>query len=356
MDTKAKDTTGITFTRWGYNVSANRFGHLFQITSFGESHGTALGVVIEGCPAGLVFNFDLLKQFLERRRPGNSATVTGRQESDATEILSGVYDGKTLGTPITIIVRNNDARSSDYDQIKTMPRAGHADDVWREKFEHTDPRGGGRSSGRETVARVMGGAVAQMLVQANFPQTQVVSFPRQIGNLHTEDTEIQLGQSLNLSTGHKQKIDQMLLSLKSEGDSVGGIAEIWVPSPPKSLGQPVFHKLKADLAAAYMSIGATTGVELGGGFDLAERRGTEVHAGTGSSEVYGGIRGGITTGEKLILRVAFKPTSSILDIAKKGRHDPCIIIRALPVLEAMTWLVLADHILWRRLDPPYAFS
>jgi chorismate synthase len=331
-------------------MSANRFGQLFQITRFGESHGTALGVVIEGCPAGLVFNYDLLYQFLQRRRPGGSATVTGRQESDAPEILSGVFEGKTLGTPITIIVRNSDARSGDYDQIKSAPRAGHADDVWKEKFSHTDPRGGGRSSGRETVARVMGGAVAQMLVLANFPQTQVWSFPRQIGTLVTEDSEIQLGQTLNLSIEHKQKIDQMLLGLKTEGDSVGGIAEIWVTSPPKSLGQPVFHKLHSDLAAAYMGVGATTGVELGGGFSLAEQRGTEVHINSGASDVYGGIRGGLTTGEKLILRVAFKPTSSILDVAKKGRHDPCIVIRALPVLEAMTWLVLADHILWRRLD------
>jgi chorismate synthase len=331
-------------------MSANRFGQLFQITSFGESHGTALGVVIEGCPAGLDFNFSLLNQFLERRRPGGSAVVTGRQEADAPEILSGVYEGKTLGTPITIIVRNSDARSGDYEQIKSSPRAGHADDVWKEKFSHTDPRGGGRSSGRETVARVMGGAVAQMLVQANYPETQVWAFPRQIGNLKTEDSDIQLGETCNLKTTHKEKIDQMLLGLKSEGDSVGGIAEIWVPAPPKSLGQPVFHKLKADLSAAYMSIGATTGVELGGGFSLAEQRGTEVHTDKGASEVYGGIRGGLTTGEKLILRVAFKPTSSILDVAKKGRHDPCIVIRALPVLEAMTWLVLADHILWRRLD------
>jgi len=351
-------------------MSANRFGQLFQITSFGESHGGALGVLIEGCPAGLPVNDVLLHNFLSRRRPGQSAAVTARQESDTPEILSGVLNGVTLGTPIAVIVRNVDARSQDYKDINenlsqgTLPvRPGHADDVWRDKFGHSDARGGGRSSGRETVARVIGGAFAQMFVQHVSPETQIVVFPRQVGPLIVADKDVQPQSALGVSTHVKNEIENMLTGLKAEGDSVGGIGEVWVQTPPKNLGQPVFHKLKSELAAAFLSIGATTGLELGDGFSLVNRRGTEVHQpkadADGVSEgvgedlpfnSYGGIRGGISTGETIAMRVAFKPTSSILDVAKKGRHDPCIVIRALPVLEAMTWLVLADHLLWQRLD------
>lgn len=321
------------------HLSANSFGHLFKITSFGESHGGGLGTVIEGCPAGLVFDEALLLQWMARRRPGTSAAVSGRAESDTPEVLSGVFEGRTLGTPITVLVRNRDARSEDYEAIKNSPRPGHADDVWKEKFGHVDHRGGGRSSGRETLARVIGGAFAQMFVRTVAPEVQVGSWPRQIGPLQFQNAEQATGA----------QIEDFLTQAKAEGQSYGGIGEVHIQNPPVSLGQPVFRKLKSDLASAMMSIGATTGFEFGEGFASAERRGTDFH-GAADASSYGGIRGGVSTGETIYFRVAFKPTSSVLDVAKKGRHDPCIVLRALPVLEAMTWLVLADHILWRRLD------
>ncbi len=322
-------------------MSANSFGEVFQITSFGESHGRAMGVIIEGCPAGVTFDAKILEQALARRRPGHGPVTSARNEADEPEILSGVFDGKTLGTPIAVMVRNQDARSQDYDKIKNEARRGHADDVWRDKFTHVDHRGGGRSSGRETLARVIGGAFAEMMLRELAPELSVRAIPRKVG-------EMQLGEE-GISDPNWQKVELMLAKLRENGDSVGGIAEVRIARPPRGLGQPVFHKLKADLTAAMMSIGAVTGVELGGGFTLAEQRGLQVHVGHNES-VYGGVRGGISTGEVIQLRVAFKPTSSILDVAKRGRHDPCILLRALPVLEAMAYLVLADHILWRRLD------
>ena len=322
-------------------MSANSFGEIFQITSFGESHGQAMGVIIEGCPAGVSFDTKILEQALERRRPGRSSVTSARNEADEPEILSGVFEGKTLGTPIAVIVRNQDARPQDYDRIKTEGRRGHADDVWRDKFTHVDHRGGGRSSGRETLARVIGGAFAEMMLRELAPKLSVRAIPRKIG-------EMEVGEE-GLNDPNWQKVESMLAQLRENGDSVGGIVEVQVMHPPRGLGQPVFHKLKADLTAAMMSIGAVTGVELGGGFALAQQRGLHVHVASDES-VYGGVRGGISTGEAIRFRVAFKPTSSILDVAKRGRHDPCIVLRALPVLEAMAYLVLADHILWRKLD------
>lgn len=330
-------------------MSANSFGRHFKITSFGESHGTALGVVIEGCPSGVRFDHDVLMHWLGRRKPGGE-NVSSRNEIDQPEILSGIFENRTLGTPIAVTVRNHDARSKDYEPIVAQPRAGHADDVWREKFDHVDHRGGGRSSGRETLARVIGGAFAQMFLSQTHPELNVWGFLRQIGPLRISENDIVRGENqFNISHAKKIEIEAMLAQLKLEGDSVGGVAEIRIDNPPKNLGQPVFHKLKSDLTAAMMSIGATTGVELGDGFELAQKKGTEVHV-AGNESAYGGIRGGISTGENIQLRVAFKPTSSILDVAKRGRHDPCIVLRALSVVESMALLVLADHILWARLD------
>jgi chorismate synthase len=306
-----------------------------------------MGAVVTGCPAGVPFDEAQLLRWLERRRPGSSASVSARQELDAPQVLSGVYEGRTLGTPIAVIVQNQDARSQDYSAM--TPRAGHADDVWRDKFGHADPRGGGRSSGRETLARVIGGAIAEMLLKEIAPEVLVRSFPRAIGVLSVQDSERDSSGRYGLSAGKQSEIEDYLLKLKSEGDSVGGVAETHVTHLSSGLGQPVFHKLKSDLAAAHMSVGAVTGFELGGGFRLAGLRGQELHTSAQSAE-YGGIRGGVSTGETLVMRTAFKPTSSILDVAKRGRHDPCIVLRALPVLEAMTLLVLADHLLWSRLD------
>nr|BFD60954.1 chorismate synthase [Bdellovibrio sp. CKG001] len=340
-------------------MSASQFGSRFTITTFGESHGTALGVVIDGCPAGVEFDEALLRKELERRRPGNHGSgqiVSGRQEGDLPEVLSGVFEGKTLGTPMAIIVRNQDARSQDYGVIKTSPRAGHADDMWKQKFGHSDHRGGGRSSGRETVSRVMAGAVAQMMLKHVSAPTQVIGYASQIGPItltSAERAEVQKKDidsfQARFPSDRDAEVGELLKKAQENGESHGGVAEILIQNPPAYLGQPVFHKLKSDLAMAFLSVGATNGFELGLGFEASEVKGTEFHQNSAGSQ-YGGIRGGISTGESILLRVSFKPTSSILDVAKKGRHDPCIVTRAIPVLEAMTWLVLADHYLWSRTD------
>jgi chorismate synthase len=345
-------------------AGANQFGQRFCVTTFGESHGTALGAVVDGCPAGLHFDFDLLNGEMERRRPGGQSKshdqiVSSRQEKDEVEVLSGVYEGKTLGTPIAMMVRNMDARSKDYSEIRAKSRHGHADDVWKSKFINVDHRGGGRSSGRETISRVMAGAVAQMFVRSLYPACEVFGFACQIGNiaLSAEDYSfIQAGTFLpddfiaRFPSSRHPEVRQLLMDAKMEGKSYGGQAEVWVRNAPKNLGQPVFHKFKSDLAQAYMSIGATVGIEIGAGFESTHAEGSHFHAQDGSPVRYGGIRGGITTGELIISRIAFKPTSTVLDEAKKGRHDPCIVPRAIPVLEAMTWLLLAEHILWSRSD------
>jgi len=342
-------------------MASNTFGHHFTLTTFGESHGPALGAVVDGCPSGVHFDLDLLRHELERRRPGTSDVVSERKESDRPEVLSGVYQDRTLGTPIAILVRNKDARPEDYEDIARSPRPGHADDVWKAKFGHADPRGGGRTSGRETVARVMGGAVAHMVANHIASEVRVTGFARSIGphTLTDEDlAAIPAGQVKYIdsyparfpSAKLAPKVETLLRDARKVGRSHGGVAEIWVDKTPAGLGQPVFQKLKADLAAAYMSVGATLGVELGAGFEAAAAEGTEFHRSPSGQQPYGGIRGGISTGERISARVAFKPTSSVLSTARKGRHDPCIVPRAVPVLEAMTWLVLADHLLLMRCD------
>lgn len=345
-------------------MGANSFGNRWVITSFGESHGHALGVVIDGCPAGIDFDEGYLKKQLERRRPGRAevsgvSIVSARNEEDSPVVLSGVFQGKTLGTPIAIIVRNQDARSEDYKNLS--PRAGHADDVWKNKFGHSDPRGGGRSSGRETVSRVMAGAVAQMFLRSVYSGFSVRGFAKQIGPIELSDDDYlalqgsksgdfeidQFSARFPSPQGAKQ-VEILLGSAITEGRSYGGLAEFWIDGVPAGLGQPVFHKLKADFAAAAMSVGATASFELGEGRASVGQEGVAFHS--SNTGRYGGIRGGISTGERIVLRVGFKPTSTVLDVAKKGRHDPCIVPRAIPVLEAMFALVLADHSLWARGD------
>lgn len=343
-------------------MGANLWGECFQVTSFGESHGSALGAVIDGCPAGVSFDFDLLRAEMNRRRPGSTqaggAAVSQRQEQDEVEILSGVYQGKTLGTPIAMLVRNQDARSSDYDGLKDQARIGHADDVWQTKFGHRDHRGGGRSSGRETVARVMAGAVARMLIREMAPGLQIRGFATAIGPFILSEEErtkfLASDQSADqfsarFPSARHEDVKAALDQVRAEYDSWGGIAEIQVRGAPAGLGQPVFHKLKSDLARAMLSVGASSGFEMGDGLHNSQLTGRRFHTDSQNSR-YGGVRGGISTGEDLSFRTHFKPTSSLLDVAKQGRHDPCIVIRALPVLEAMTALVLADHLLWRRRD------
>jgi chorismate synthase len=353
--------------------SANQFGKLFRVTTFGESHGVGLGCVIDGCPAGVAITTDEIQLALDRRKPGQSAWTSARKESDKVEILSGILDGKTLGTPIAAIVRNQDARSEDYQAVETalqageLKRPGHADDQWRLKFGHSDTRGGGRASGRETVARVIAGAIAKKVARALAPEISVIGFASEVAGIAIDGDEraALLRSALEFpadayaaripSVEKSREVEELLVSAVQDGKSYGGIAEVVVLNAPSGLGQPVFHKLKSELASAYFGVGATSGVEIGDGFSASGTEGTEFHgAETARADAtnsrYGGIRGGLSTGEPIVARIAFKPTSTVMDLAKRGRHDPCIVPRALPVLEAMTWLVLCDHLLWQRLD------
>lgn len=356
--------------------SANRFGEIFQVTTFGESHGTAIGCVIDGCPAGVTLDSAEIQKALDRRRPGKAPWTSARQEPDQVEILSGVHLGKTLGTPIAAIIRNVDARSNDYSEIEAQVqsgaspiRVGHADDLWREKFGHSDVRGGGRSSGRETATRVLAGSIAKQVATQIVPKLRVMAFASSVGPEQLEESSLtSLVQRFGQNAVNTDEIDafvarfpsqlkgkaveELLLAAVKEGKSYGGVADVLVSGVPRGIGQPVFHKIKSDLIGAYLSIGATTGAEFGAGFSSTDVEGTQFHKAESSSDPkrYGGIRGGIATGEMISARVAFKPTSTVMDTAKKGRHDPCIVPRAIPVLEAMTWLVIADHLLWSRLD------
>ncbi len=254
------------------------------------------------------------------------------------------------------MVKNTNQRSADYTEIQKTPRVGHADDVWKNNIGHSDVRGGGRSSGRETLSRVIAGAIAKQFLLQKFPTLQVMGFVKSIGDMELNAEEL---QQLRTNWLQQKKtadeysarfptsrfaIADILLEAKQNGESYGGVVELWIEGVPQSLGEPVFYKLKNVLASAMMSIGATCGFELGDGFQMSRQKGTEVHT-TSRSSQYGGLRGGISTGEPIIFRTAFKPTSSILDVAKKGRHDPCIVPRAVPVVEAMTWAVLADMVL-----------
>jgi chorismate synthase len=319
-------------------VSPNSYGSLFKITSFGESHGTAIGAVLEGCPSGVVFKEEILADFIQRRRPGASILTSQRNEEDKVEVLSGIFEEKTLGTPIALVAKNKDQKSGEYDFLKepSASRRGHADDMWKEKFSHVDYRGGGRSSGRETLSRVMGGAVAKMFCTQLYPELKVQASLLQVGPLNA--------QKKNFS----QDLKRLLMEAKEKGESFGGIAALNISHTPASLGEPVFMKLKSELAKAMMSVGAVLGVEFANAFEDCLLPGTEFHK--APTEIYGGIRGGVSTGENICVRIAVKPTSSITDVAKQGRHDPCILLRALVVFEAMAWLSLADLILYRRLN------
>ena len=341
-------------------MSANSFGHIFKFHSFGESHGPAVGAIIEGCPAGVPLSRESVKKELDRRRPGKQPDSSSRNEPDDPEIFSGVFQGKTLGTPIAITVKNKDARPEDYEEIRRSPRPGHGDDLWRDKFGHWDHRGGGRASGRETLSRVLAGAVARPLLKHLCPNFKVMAFVRQIGDLNLKDGDLETAEELfrtNISpdkfparmphgTTSEQAV-QRLLKAKERGESFGALVELWMEGLPKGLGQPVFCKFKSDLARGLMSLGGSAGVEVGEGFSAVEKRGNLFHQ---SPKNYGGLRGGLTTGERIVLRAGFKPPSSLGDTAKKGRHDPCIGPRAVPVVEAVGCVVSADHLLWSRLD------
>lgn len=340
-------------------MSANQFGNLFSVSTFGESHGQGLGCVIDGCPAGVPWNGDRLQAWMNRRRPGVDPVGSQRGEPDKVEVLSGVFENRTLGSPIAMMVRNVDARSTDYSREKVKARPGHAADLWQEKFGHSDFRGSGRASGRETVARVMAGAVAEMVVRRRYPNAKVTGFVSQLGPwkvgekgratflASTDDWPADKFPARLPDQIQSQAVLEGLTAARTKGESYGGICEVILKGFPAGFGQPVFHKLKSDLAMAMMSVGATAGVDFGDGFDSTELLGSAFH---GAEQLYGGLRGGISTGDDIQLRVAFKPASTLGKMATEGRHDPAILPRAVPVLEAMAWMTIADHLLWQRLD------
>ncbi len=338
----------------------NQWGEVFCVTTFGESHGPALGVVIDGCPGAISFDEALLQEELARRRPGDfggasGSVVSQRKEGDRAEVLSGVFEGKTLGTPLTIITRNRGQRPGDYAGILHQPRRGHADDLWQAKWGHWDHRGGGRSSGRETVARVMAGAVAEMVLAQALPTLRVVAYASQIGPfklppLRAKPTRREVDSFPARFPWVEQSaaVAGLLAKALEEGESYGGRVRLVIEGLPSGLGQPVFHKLKADLGSALLSIGGSCEVTIGEGNRGPEEEGTVFHS--PSRDPYGGIRGGISTGDPLFLTLGFKPPATVLDEAKRGRHDPCIVPRVVPVVEAMAKLVLVDHWLWRQTD------
>jgi len=321
----------------------NTFGRNLRITTFGESHGRALGAVIDGCPPGIPLDETDIQRLLDRRRPGRSPLSSPRQEDDRVEILSGVFEGKTTGTPIAMIVRNRDARSEDYEELREVFRPGHADFTYQEKYGIRDHRGGGRSSGRETIGRVAAGALAMKYLAMNG-----IAVGGRIVSVHGR-TE-------------PAAIESAILAAKNAGDSVGGIAEIVAKGCPAGLGDPVFGKLDAAIAGAMMGIGAVKGVGIGDGFSVAGTFGSEnndpmTKDGFATNHA-GGILGGISSGQDIVVQIAVKPTPSIakpqktrdirgnvVDISTGGRHDPCIVPRIIPVAEAMLALVLADCLL-----------
>ena len=356
---------------------ANTFGQIFKITTFGESHGKMMGVVIDGCPANIEISEEEVFEELKRRRPGFSHLVSSRKEEDRPQIVSGVFEGKTTGQPICILIENQDANSSAYASIKDVVRPGHADALYFKKYGHVDARGGGRASGRETVCRVAASAVAKKII----PEIQVVAYIKQMGSIEAcmpENWIENVQKSTLFCPDPNAEIEmiQLIEKMREEGDSVGGIVEVKIFNVPAGLGEPIFDKLEANLAKAMLSIPGVKGFEIGSGFKCALMRGSEHNDLVESFDEIlktvtnhaGGVLGGISTGMPLEFRVAIKPTSSIqipqqtvtyqntpttLELSEKSRHDPCIAVRAVPVIEAMSLDVLADHFL---LNQFYFFS
>jgi chorismate synthase len=365
-------------------MAGNSFGQAFRITTAGESHGPGNVVIIDGCPPGIALSVDDLMVDLNRRRPGQSHLVTQRQESDAPEILAGVFEGHTTGTSLAILIRNQDQRSRDYNDIKDKYRPGHADYTYDAKYGFRDYRGGGRSSARETVARVAAGVVAKKVIAEAFGGT-VVGYVKQVGTVVArvdEPEAVTLAQVEAFPDGtpnivrcpdvpRAREMIELIESVRKDQDSIGGISEIVAKNVPAGLGEPVFDKLKADLAKALFSLPAVLGVEYGTGFACATQRGSEHNdeffaeeSGAGMRRIltrsnrHGGMLGGISSGMPIVVRAAIKPTSSLsreqktvtgegeeATIRTKGRHDPCLLPRFVPIGEAMVAIVLADHYL-----------
>ncbi len=328
-------------------MPGNTFGHTFRLTSWGESHGKAIGGVIDGCPSGIALCEADLQHELDRRRPGQSAVTTARQEKDRVEILSGLFEGKTTGTPLSFLIWNEDQHSEDYEKLKNIYRPQHADEVYDLKYGFRDYRGGGRASARETAIRVAGGAVAKKMFQAMGLNTRITAHTQKIQELEVKNPQLDVIEQNSVRAADlkiAQQMEQRILQLKEKGDSVGATVEVVIENCPVGLGEPVFDKIKADFAKAFMSINAVLGVEYGAGFESAQLLGSQ------NNTRENGIYGGITNGKPIQFRIAIKPTSSIqLDQLSeggaKGRHDPCLAPRAVPIVEAMAWLVVADHYL-----------
>jgi chorismate synthase len=348
----------------------NSYGTLFRITTFGESHGPSIGVIIDGCPAGLAIDENFIQSELDRRKPGQSKITTQRKEDDTFKILSGVFEGKSTGTPIAIVIENQDQRSKDYSHIENTFRPSHADYTYEAKYGHRDHRGGGRSSARETAARVAAGAIAKLLLKQS--GIDIAAFVSQVGDIKADHyTNLDLTKTEdNIVRCPDQKTAEKMIALIDEvrlnRDTVGGIVTCVVKNTPVGLGEPVFDKLHAELGKAMLSINAVKGFEYGSGFE-----GIKLHGSEHNDEFYkegdrirtktnhsGGVQGGISNGEDIYFNVAFKPVATIMQdqqsvdkeghsttVSGKGRHDPCVVPRAVPIVEAMAALVLADFLL-----------
>jgi len=326
-------------------MASNSFGDLFRITTFGESHGPALGVVIDGCPADIALSEEDIVPELRRRRPGQSKITSARNEEDKPEILSGVFEGKTTGMPITVIVRNKDARPEDYELLRKAFRPGHADETYAGKYGNRDHRGGGRSSGRETVARVIAGVIARKILPED---VQIIGHTIKIGQHEASEFKLDTIEDNMVRCADPsvaKDMEEYVASVKAEHNSTGGLIKVRVLNTPPSLGDPVFKKLKAKLAEAALSIGAVTGFSYGAGFGVSGMKGVDYIS---DRKNFGGILGGISTGENIVMHISVKPPSSLGEVAKKGRHDPCIVPRVIPVIEAMVAIVLADFYLKQR--------
>ncbi|WP_300582098.1 chorismate synthase [Marivita sp.] len=356
-------------------MSLNTFGHLFRVTTWGESHGPALGATVDGCPPGVPIDAGMIQHWLDRRKPGQNKFTTQRREPDEVKILSGVFEGQTTGTPVQLMIENTDQRSKDYSDIMEKFRPGHADITYWQKYGIRDYRGGGRSSARETAARVAAGGLAREAIKAMLPDVQITGYMTQMGPHQIDRDQFDWDEIENNPfwvPDAKAAADwaDYLDGLRKSGESVGAIIEVVARGVPAGLGAPIYGKLDTDLAAAMMSINAVKGVEIGEGIASAMLTGTqnadEIYMGNDgkpkfSSNHAGGILGGISTGQDIVVRFAVKPTSSILstrktitksgeetEIITKGRHDPCVGIRAVPVGEAMMACVILDHLLLHR--------
>lgn len=352
-------------------MAGNSFGTIFKLTTFGESHGVAIGGVIDGCPAGVTINFDAIQSEMDRRKPGQSNIVTQRKEPDTVEFLSGIFEGQTTGTPIGFIIRNTNQKSKDYSHIKDVFRPSHADFTYSEKYGNRDYRGGGRSSARETACRVVAGAIAKQFLSS----IEIKAFTSSVGDLNLTGNY----QTLDLSKTESNVVRcpdpelaaQMIEKIKTirkEGDTIGGTVSCLIKNVPVGLGEPVFDRLHAQLGKAMLSINAVKGFEYGSGFEGVKMKGSAHNDafntdGTTKTNHSGGIQGGISNGMDIYFKVAFKPVATVMqtqdtidkngnpvEMQGKGRHDPCVVPRAVPIVEAMAALVLADFMLLNRLS------